>query len=172
MSCTQAMMALLVLVVAESVPSRCPAQNPPVRLADSSLLNSLTRISADSSRSVRLASRETGRLDGRRISLVGDSVLLDTYSGMRAIAVVDVDSVWVQRGTAAVLVGIIAGFPCAVFGAMIGSFIGGDPDSKGSPGREAVLTIVGFLGGGLVCGTVGAGVGSLIRRWELEYPRS
>jgi hypothetical protein len=165
-------MALLVLVVAESLPSRCPAQNAPARHADSSLLNSLIRVSADSSRSVRLASHETGRLDGRRVSLVGDSVFLDTYSGMRAIAVADVDSVWVQRGTAALLVGIITGFPCAAFGAMIGGFIGGDPDSKGSPGREALLTIVGFLGGGLVCGSVGAAVGSLIRRWELEYPVS
>lgn len=172
MSCAQTVIALLVLVLAESVPSRCPAQNPPVRHADSSLLNTLTRISADSSRSVRLASRETGRLDGPRVYLVGDSVRLDTYSAMRAIAVVDIDSVWVQRGTAAVLVGIIVGIPCAAFGAMIGGFIGGDPDSRGSPGREAVLTILGFLGGGLVCGSVGAGVGSLIRRWELEYPAS
>ena len=170
MSCTQTVMALLVLAFAESLPSRCRAQSPPAH-ADSSLLNSLARIGVDSQRSVRLATRETGRIEGYRVSLIGDSVFLNTDPGVRAIAVVNVDSVWVQRGTAALLVGFITGLPCALFGAMVGDFIGGDPDSQGSPGRATVGMLLGFLGGGLVCGSVGAGIGSLIRRWRLEYAR-
>lgn len=171
MSCTQIVMAFLGLVLSESLPTRVRAQSPSAPHADSSLRNSLARIGADSSRSVRLSSRETGRLEGHRVSLLGDSVVLETDSGVRSIAVVNVDSVWVQHGTAAAIVGIITGVPCAVYGGLVGGFIGGDPDSNGSPGRAAVLTLIGMLGGGFVCGSVGAGIGSLIRRWRLEYAR-
>jgi hypothetical protein len=170
-SCTKTLMALLVLVLAESLPSRGRAQSLPAPHPDSSLRNSLARIGAQNAQSVRLATRETGRLEGYRVSLLGDSVLLNSDSGVRAIAVVNVDSVWVQRGTAALLVGFIAGLPCALFGGLVGDFIGGDPDSNGSQGRATVGMLIGFLGGAFVCGSVGAGIGSLIRRWRLEYAR-
>lgn len=119
---------------------------------------------------VRLSSRETGRLEGDRVSLLGDSVLLNTGAGMRAIAMVNVDSVWIQTD-AARIIGIIAAVPCALFGAMVGGFLGSDPDGgKHSPLSEILFPIIGLLGGGAVCGAVGAGVGSLIPRWQLEYP--
>jgi quercetin dioxygenase-like cupin family protein len=134
---------------------------------DSTLVNTLAGV--DSGRSVRLATHETRRIEGNHVSLVGDSVFLNTETGMRAIAAVNIDSVWVQRGTAALLVGIITGVPCALFGAMVGGFIGGDPDG-GSDTRSVVGAFLGLLGGGFVCGSVGAGIGSAIRRWQLEYP--
>lgn len=166
---TQTVMALVVFVLAASLPSRGGAQGVPAPHADSTLRNSIGRIGAENPRSVRLASRETGRLEGYRVSLVGDSVLLSTNSGVRAIAVGNVDSVWVQRGTAALMVGLITGLPCALYGGLVGAFFGGGPNNNS--GRATAGLIVGFLGGGLLCGTVGAGLGSLIRRWRLEYAR-
>jgi hypothetical protein len=165
------LVVLLVFLLAESVPSGSRAQSRPESPGDSSLRSSLARIGADNPRLVRLTSRESGRLEGLRVHLLGDSVLLTTESGLRAIAVSNVDSVWLQNGTAAPILGIIAGVPCAVFGGLVGSFIGGDADSNGSPRREIVLGLVGFVGGAFVCGSVGAGIGSLIRRWKLEYAR-
>lgn len=170
MARTQTPMALLALLLAGSLPSRGQAQSPPAPHADSNLRNSVSRISADNQRSVRLASRETGRVEGNRLSLLGDSVLLNTDSGVRAIALVNVDSLWVQHGTAAPILGIIAGVPCAVFGGLVGALAGG-PDSSGGSGRAAAGILIGMLGGGFVCGSVGAGIGSLIRRWRLEYAR-
>jgi hypothetical protein len=170
-SSTQAQITLVVLVLGASLPSRDRAQIAPGPDADSSLRNAIARIGADNPRSVRLASRESGRVEGRRVYVLGDSVLLGTEFGVRSIAVANVDSVWVQEGTAALLVGIIVGVPCALFGAMVGEFIGGDPDSNGSPGRAIGGLFIGFLGGAFVCGSVGAGIGSLIRRWRLEYAR-
>jgi hypothetical protein len=168
--CTKTVMALVVLVLSESLPTRIWAQSPPALGADSSLRNSVSRISADSQRSVRVASREAGRVEGSHVSLHGDSVLLNTDSGVRAISLVNVDSLWVQHGTAAPILGIIAGVPCAVFGGLVGSLAGG-PDSSGGSGRAAAGIIIGMLGGGFVCGSIGAGIGSLFRRWRLEYAR-
>jgi len=164
-------MALIVLVFSELPASRTWAQSAVASREDSIVRNAISRISADNKRSIRIASRETGRIETHDVVLLGDSVLLNTDSGVRAIALVNVDSVWVPRGSAALLVGLIAGLPCALFGGLVGNFIGGDPDSQGSPGRATVLTLLGFLGGGLVCGSVGAGIGSLIRYWHLEYAR-
>ena len=138
---------------------------------DSSLRDAIARIGADKNRMVRFTSRETGRIEGNHVSLIGDSVFLNTDWGVRAIALTRVDSLWIQSGTAAPIMGIIAAVPCALFGAMVGNFIGGDPDSKGSPGRAIVGLFLGFVGGAFVCGSVGAIVGSLILRWQLEYPR-
>jgi hypothetical protein len=170
MSLRATLLAVLLVVLAECFPNRSLAQSPSTVEADSSLRVIVTRISADNPRSVRLSSRATGRVEGNSVSLIRDSVFLSTDSGMRVIAVADVDSVWVQRGSAAPILGIITAVPCAVFGALVGGFIGGDPDSNGSPRREMLLTLGGFVGGALVCGSVGAAIGSSIRRWPLEYP--
>ena len=140
--------------------------------ADSGLGTAVARVNADQPRAVRLSSRVTGRVEGDRISLVGDSVFLHTGSEVHAMALSDVDSMWIQRGSAAPILGLIAAVPCAVFGGLVGSFIGGDPDSNGSPRRATGLLLIGMLGGGALCGSVGAGIGSLIRRWQLEYPHS
>jgi hypothetical protein len=166
---TNASRALLILLVFGSTAAK--AQISDRQRADSLLRRALADIASQDPRTVRVATGATGRLEGNQVSLLGDSVLMSTESGTRSIAITDVDSVWTHRGTAALLVGIITGFPCAVLGATIGGFIGGDPDSKGTPRREAIFTIVGLAGGALVCGGVGALVGSSFDRWRLEYAR-
>lgn len=164
---------LLVLVLAfgASLPNRARAQTPPAAYADTNLRNSVSRAGADRNRTVRLTSRATGRVQGNRVSLLGDSVSVSDYAEVHMIAVVDVDSMWVQHGSAAPIVGLILGVPCALFGGMVGSFIGSDPDSNGSPRRATVLLILGMAGGGFVCGSAGAFIGSWFPRWRLEYVR-
>jgi hypothetical protein len=118
-----------------------------------------------------VTTRETGRLQGNAVSLVGDSIFIGTESGPRAVAMGDVDSVWIHRGTAASLFGLIAGLPCALFGGAVGGFIGSDPDGKPGSTKSALFPIIGILAGGAVCGFAGAVIGSLIERWPLEYAR-
>jgi hypothetical protein len=55
---------------------------------------------------------------------------------------------------------------------MVGDFIGGDPDGNGTPGRAVAYSLIGLIVGGVVCGSVGAILGSLIPKWRLEYARS
>lgn len=137
MFCKQIVVALMGLVLLQLAPFRSGAQPQPAPSVDSVLRNTVSRIAAENRHSVRVASRETGRVEGDRVSLPGGSVYLADESGVRAIALVDVDSVWIQKGTAAAIFGLILGVPGAVFGGLVGSFIGGDPDSNGSPGRAA-----------------------------------
>jgi hypothetical protein len=168
---TKTSITILVLVLGASLPNCARAQDTPGPYADTSLRNSVTRVGADRNRTVRLTSRATGRVQGNRISLLGDSVSVSNYSEVHTIAVADVDSMWVQHGSAAPIVGLILGVPCALFGGLVGSFIGSDPDSNGSPRRATVLLILGMAGGGFVCGSAGAFIGSWFPRWRLEYAR-
>lgn len=138
---------------------------------ESDLRGVIARISYDNGRSMRLASRETGRLEGYRVDLRADSVLLDTDAGVRAIATANVDSVWTQRGSAAHIVGIVAAVPCALYGALVGGFLASDPDSGGKPSHGALGALIGGLIAGAGCGAGGAAIGSLVRRWHLEYAR-
>jgi hypothetical protein len=170
-SATWTVLANFVLLLGASLPNRARAQTPPPAYADTNLRNAVTRAGADRDRTVRLTSRAIGRVQGNRVSLLGDSVSVSDYSEVHMIAVVDVDSMWVQHGSAAPIVGLILGVPCALYGGLVGSFIGSDPDSNGSPRRATVLLIVGMAGGGLVCGSAGAFIGSWFRRWRLEYAR-
>jgi hypothetical protein len=164
-------LVIFVLLIGTALPNRVRAQTPPPEYADTNLRNSVSRAGADRNRTVRLTSRATGRVQGNRVSLLGDSVSVSDYSEVHMIAVADVDSMWVQHGSAAPRVGLILGVPCALFGGLVGSFIGSDPDSNGSPRRATVLLILGMAGGGVVCGSAGAFIGSWFRRWRLEYAR-
>ena len=163
---------MVILVLAAMAPDCSPAQNPSGVFPDSSLSHLISRLGSDTQRSMRLSTHQAGRLEADSLFLLGDSVILYTVMGERAIAVTNVDSVWVQRGTAAPIIGIIAAVPCAVFGAMVGGFLGGDPDSNGSETKSVLYSIIGFAGGAIACGSLGAGVGSFFRRWQLEYPVS
>ena len=162
---------IVVLAFACSVPSFARAQGDTLQ-SDSTLQGAITRIGLEGPHTVRLVSRSTELFEGERIRLLGDSVWIDTETGLRTIALVDVDSLWVQHGTAARMVGIIAAVPCAVFGAMVGGFIATDPDSNGSPGGGAIGALIGAVIGGAPCGGLGAILGSFFRRWQLEYARS
>jgi hypothetical protein len=134
------------------------------------LRSTIARIGVGSDRMVRLSTRETGRVEGNQVSLVGDSVLFSTPNGDRAVAAANVDSIWI-KGSAAPILGLIAAVPCAVYGGLVGAFIGGDPDGNGSPGRATIGLLIGMIGGGAVCGSLGAAIGSLIPRWRLRYAR-
>jgi hypothetical protein len=131
----------------------------------------LTRIGEHPHRIVRLTTRASGRVQGNSVNLRGDSILVATEQGDRAFGVMEVDSLWSQ-GTAAALVGIVTAVPCAIFGGMVGDFVGGDPDGNGSSGRALVYSVIGVAVGGVVCGSVGAIFGSFIPQWRLEYARS
>jgi hypothetical protein len=159
------------VVLAGSIANSGRAQIPIKPNSDSSIYSVLARISEESMRSVRITTSATGRLDGRKLQLRGDSALLVGERETRAIGVAQIDSVWTQRSSLAAVVGLIAAVPCAVLGAAAGAFFGGDRDSGGSPARQKSGAVVGAVAGGLFCGAVGAGIGSTIRPWRLEYAR-
>lgn len=163
--------AVVVLVFAGCVPSYRRAQSVSASAPDSSLQRVVSRIALEPN-TVRLARRGTGRAEGYGLRVFGDSVSLHSDGRVRTIAVVDVDSLWVQRGTAALTVGILAAIPCAVFGALIGEFIATDPDSNGRPGRGPYGALIGAVLFGAPCGGLGAAIGSLFHRWRLEYARN
>src|SRR3954467_3381247 len=100
-------LALLLAFVSSLLPCRGYAQSsPPPDYA--SLRHALSRIAAEDPPAVRISSVRERRLQGRQLSVLGDTLFLTTDSGPRAIALTDVDSVWAQHGTAAGLFGIIA----------------------------------------------------------------
>ena len=162
---------LIVLVLVGLFPNRARAQGATQPRADSTLNNILARIAAAGPHSLRIASRATGRVQGSGVYLRGDTVIVMSDQSERAFAFVDVDSVWEQRGTAALLLGVIAAVPCALYLGAVSAFFATDPDSNGRPGAGTAAALVGGAIGVVVCGTVGAGVGSLIKRWRLEYAR-
>jgi hypothetical protein len=150
---------------------RTGLQFAPAPSTDSDLQRLLTGIGEHPQRIARLTTQSSGRIEGNDVDLRGDSVLVATEQGPRAFQVAEVDSLWVQ-GTAAVVVGMVAALPCAIFGGMVGDFIGGDPDGNGTTGRALAYSLIGLAVGGVVCGSAGAILGSLIPRWRLEYVRS
>src|SRR5579859_5626080 len=151
MSRTHNLLAALFLILADLAPSCASAQATGSR-PDSDVRSVVDVISATNAGPVRLASRQTGRLEGSRVHLAGDSVLLDTDAGVRTIAAANVDSVWVRRGTAAMTVGMIAAVPCALYAGLVGAVIAGDPDSNGGPSHVPHGALVGAVIGGVVCG--------------------
>jgi hypothetical protein len=172
LACTLSGTAVLVLFLVGSLSSRAKAQSEATGPTDSTLRSTFARIAADDRQTIRVTSSETGRLEGNSVSLLNDSVFVSTKSGLRAIAVANVDSVWIYRGTAAPILGLVAAVPCALYGAAVGGFIAGDPDGGRHSAAQGILfPIIGLVAGGAVCGLVGAGVGSLIERWRLEYVR-
>lgn len=163
-------LVLWALVVGAAAPRQCLAQSSTLPL-DDSLRSIISTIATDKPRPVRLSTAVTGRIEGDRVYLDRNSVVLTFDSVSRAFMARDIDSVWTYRGTAALTVGMITAFPCAIYGALVGGLIGGDADSNGSPRKQAVLTLVGFGAGALVCGSIGAAIGSSFHRWRLEYAR-
>jgi hypothetical protein len=154
-----------------AAPQFARAQDDLFSHADSSVRRAIERVAAEHPHSVRLAGSGNGRVEGAIVRAAGDSVSLDTDDGLRTMAVIDVDSVWVQRKSLATALGVIAVIPCAIFGALVGDAIGSDPDSNGGPGQGGRGALIGAALLGVPCGLLGAGVGYLIRPWRLEYAR-
>lgn len=159
----------IVVLTTANLPRFAQAQS--ASAADSSLRAVITRISAGRPRAVRLVSQRTKRLRGDSLQLNGDSVVLHSERGTRTVALQEVDSLWVSRGSASRIVGIVAAVPCAIYGGLVGAFLATDPDSNGRPGRAPMGAMIGGAAGALVCGLPGFGIGSLIKRWRLEYTR-
>lgn len=131
----------------------------------------LARIEVNSERRIRISSTATGRIQASAFHQRGDSVFLVNDRRTYGIAIADVDSLWAQKGTAALLLGSLTALPCAVFGMVVGQFIATDPDGNRSvPGGVGAL--VGGVVGAVPCGLLGAGVGSFVRRWQLKFARS
>jgi hypothetical protein len=120
---------------------------------------------------MRLVSQRTGRLRGDALLLKGDSVVLVSDRASRTFALQEIDSLWVSHGNASRIVGIVTAVPCAIYGGLVGAFLATDPDSNGRPGRGPLGATIGGAAGGFACGLPGFGVGSLIKRWRLEYTR-
>jgi hypothetical protein len=165
-----ALLTALVLLVVDSVPTRALAQSMAVRRADTTLYIAIARLD-DTRRPVRVITRGLERVEGRGISIRDDSVLVVSDNGVRSIPAPDVDAIYVRRGTAALTGGLLAAIPCALFGGLLGAAIATDPDSNGRPGRGAGGALLGAALLGAPCGVLGAGIGSLIKHWQLEYVR-
>jgi len=161
----------IAMIFASIQPGRAGAQAATAASPDSSLRALLAGVSADTRQSLRLTTSSTGRLQARSVHLQGDSVLVVRRRDERRVAVSEVDSLWVQRGTAVRPVAIVAAVPCAVYGALVGAFLATDPDSNGRPGRGPIGALIGGAAGALPCGFAGAGVGYLIKRWRLKFAR-
>jgi hypothetical protein len=117
---------------------------------------------------VRVAGRAVGRFQGRELLLRGDTVVVIDRTGERAIALADIDSVWVRRDAGRDL-GLLFGGTCAFFGGVLGTLIATDPDSgRASPFRAIAI---GATLGGAICGATGWLLGSVIQTWRLHYAR-
>src|SRR3954464_11383097 len=152
-------------------PDLARAQDDLFSRADSSVRRAIERVAVERPHSVRLAGSGNGRVEGPIVRAAGDSGSVATHGGTRTIAMVDVDTVWVRRGSLATTLGVVAAVPCAIFGALVGEAIGSDPDSNGGPGQGGRGALIGASLLGIPCGLLGAGVGYLIRPWRLEYAR-
>ena len=114
---------------------------------------------------VRVHTHEGARFYGRVLDQRADSLVLSAprAPGRRAVAWATVDTVWVQRGTAAVPVGIAG---AATFGLsaawLVHGLSGGD---YGPPCRDTCLVYAGAMGAGIGF-LVGAAFGSLFPRWR------
>jgi hypothetical protein len=159
---------VLLLVVAISLPVRSPAQ-PTLSHADSLLYHVLAQIGEDNPHTFRILNHEGILVQGRGVHLMGDSVVMVSHQKEFAIAVVDVDSLWMQRGTAALALGVLSAVPCALFLGWAAYTLATGPD--GNPRSGPVAALSGGAIGGIVCGGVGAVIGSFIRVWRLEYAR-
>jgi hypothetical protein len=162
---------LVVLALESLVTNSAYAQSAGVSHPDSVLRSILVRIEADLEADgyhpVRVASRAVGRFQGHHLLLRGDSVVVITRSGERAIALADVDSVWVRRDAGRDLA-LVFGGVCAVSGGALGGVIATGPDSGGGSPFPAIAIGAGF--GGVICGAAGWVLGSVIQTWRLHYP--
>ena len=163
------LLALGLITIIASPRNGAGAQTASNVFADSALRRIISDFGNHPPTGVRVRTPAAGRFEGLNASILGDSIVVTGESGSRAFATLDVDSLWV-RSTASRALGVIAAIPCAIFGALVGSFIGSDPDGSHASRRGPIVGLLGALAGGATCGFVGAEIGSLIGTWRLEYP--
>jgi len=165
------MKLLVVVALAGLVTTGALAQSATPSHPDSVLRSTLVRIEsdlqADGYHPVRVASRAGGRFQGRELLLRGDTIVVIDRSSERAIAIADIDSVWVRRDAGRDL-GLIFGGACAFIGGVFGGVIATGPDSGSGSPLPAIATGATF--GGAICGAAGWLLGSVIQTWRLYYP--
>ena len=113
---------------------------------------------------------------GRRIlatdpAVAGDSMVASIQGSRWTLALADIDTVWVRRGTWALLGAATTGVPSAIYGAALGAFLATDPDSNGKPGQGPRGAIFGGALFGALGALPGAFIGSLVTRWKVIYVR-
>jgi hypothetical protein len=97
-----------------------------------------------------------------------DTVVVIGRSSERAIALADIDSVWMRRDAARGL-GLVGAGACALAAVALGTAVANDPDSGGG---SVVGPVIGIgIVGGAICGAGGWLIGSVIKTWRLEYAR-
>jgi hypothetical protein len=162
---------LVVVALAGLVTNGAHAQSATPSDPDSVLRSVLVRIEADMQADgyhpVRVGSRAGGRFQGHVLLLRGDTVVVVDRSSERAIALAEIDSVWVRRDAGRDL-GLVFGGACAFSGGVLGGVIATGPDSGGGSPLGAIA--IGAAFGGAICGAAGWLLGSVIQTWRLHYP--
>lgn len=117
---------------------------------------------------VRVHSRDRGRIEGRVVGTWGTTLNLDTGAAPAEWSTAALDSLWV-RGTAAKTGAIVGAVPGAVAGGLLG-VVANELGCKesGDTCPEAVPLL--GLGGAAAGALLGAIVGSLIPKWHRRVP--
>lgn len=103
--------------------------------------------------------------------VVGDSLVAIIGAKTWTLALADIDTVWVKKGSRAALGAAITGVPAAIWGAGLGYVLATDPDSNRKPGGGLQAALVGGTIFGLIGAIPGALLGSVITRWARIYVR-
>jgi hypothetical protein len=118
---------------------------------------------------VRLHSRDRGRIEGRLVGPGGTTLNLETGATRTEWSTATLDSLWVRRTSTktGAIIGAISG---AVAGGLLGAFANevACQDEGGDPCPEAIplLGLAGAAAGALVGGVIG----SLIPKWQRKVP--
>jgi hypothetical protein len=164
----QIVFVLLASLVSIGAHAQSASTPHPDSVLRSTLVRLQTNVGASGFHYIRVATRAAGRFRGHDLLPRGDTVVIIDRSSERAIALADIDSVWVQRDFGRGLA-IVGGAVCALIGGALGGLIAADPDSGDASVTGGIL-----IGGtifGAICGAGGWLVGDLIRTWRLEYAR-
>lgn len=168
--CRRAICAAALVLVSLVEPAKIFCQEIPPTIKSSDTALAILLGDAPERSRLRIHVRNGLRVDDPKPRLANDSVLIQVGRSPQMLAFSEIDSVWVQRGTRAGLLGAIAAVPCAIFGALAVHALATDPDGSGGPGDGPKGAAVGAVMGTLACGLPGLALGSLIKRWRLLYP--
>lgn len=115
---------------------------------------------------IRLHTAGLGRLEGKFASLTDSTVTLGMAPGEMKVALAGIDSLW-QRGSATGSGALLGGLTGGILLGGLGVAVCSDYDcSGGQVGAFAVGALVGFAGGAVVGGLIGA----TIPKWHRRVP--
>lgn len=120
---------------------------------------------------VRIQLYGAGRVQGRFLGSVDDTLLLGDSAAPRRVQVPTVERLWV-RGRRTVLGAVVGGTVGAASTGgvlyLIGAILCGA--SGGEDCRPGTLALIGAIGGGLGGALMGGAIGTLLPRWERRLP--